>query len=64
MDTGKPGGKRPLAIKVYVVMQRINIVSGDELNSRIIAARLTSSAADDIVDKTPGTWVEKHVAVK
>lgn len=64
MGTGKPGGKRPLAIKVYVVMQRINIVGGDELNSRIIAARLTSAAADDIVDKNPGTWVEKHVAVK
>ncbi len=64
MDTGKPGGKRPLAIKVYVVMQRINIAHGDELNSRIIAARLTSAAADDIVKENPGTWVEKHVAVK
>ena len=58
------GGHRPIAIKVYLVIQSINVARDGEQNSRIIAARLTRSAAQEIVDATPGTWVEKHSAVK
>ncbi len=58
------GGHRPIAIKVYLILQSINVARGDEQNSRIIAARLTRQAAQDIVDSTTGTWVEKHIAVK
>jgi len=54
----------PIAVKVYLVFQRINLTHGDELNCRIIAARVTRAAADAIRDQTPGTWVEKHVATK
>ncbi len=54
----------PIAIKVYVVLQRINLTRGDEPNSRVIAVRLTRSGADEVRDGNPGTWVERHVAVK
>lgn len=54
----------PIAIKVYVVLQRMNLARAEELNCRIIATRLTKTAADEIRDRNPGTWVEKHVAVK
>lgn len=54
----------PLAVKVYVVLQTMNLARDGEPNSRIIATRLTREAADEVKDKNPGTWVEKHVAVK
>lgn len=54
----------PIVIKVYVVLQRMNLTRPEESNCRIIATRLTKTAADEIKDKNPGTWVEKHVAVK
>jgi hypothetical protein len=54
----------PLVIKVYVVLQRMNLARGDEPNCRIIATRLTRAAAGAIRDQTPGTWVEKHMASK
>ncbi len=60
----KRGGKNPIAIKVYLVLQRINVARDGQVNSRVIAARLTKSAADDVVCDTAGTWVEKHTAVK
>lgn len=54
----------PLAVKVYVVLQSMNLAHGDDPNCRIIATRLTRRAAEEIKDRTPGTWVEKHVATK
>ncbi len=53
-----------LLIKVYVISQVINVARDGEHNSRIVAVRLTSKGAQDIVDSTAGTWVEKHLAVK
>lgn len=61
---GQYGGKEPLAIKVYVVFQTMNMARSNEPNCRIIATRLTRAAAQEIHDATPGTWIEKHIAVK
>lgn len=58
------GKGQPIAIKVYLVHQRINIAPQDQPNSRVIAARLTNAAAQVVVDREPGTWIEKVVAVK
>ena len=54
----------PMAVKTYVVLQRLNLTRQDEVNSTIIAVRLTKAAAEEIRDANPGTWVEKHVAIK
>ena len=61
---GKGPNPSPLAIKVYVVFQWMNLARSDEQNSRIIATRLTRSAAMEIQEKNPGTWIEKYVATK
>ncbi len=61
---GKSGGKEPLAVKVYVVLQTMNMAREGEPNCRIIATRLTRAAAQEIHDENPGTWIEKHTAVK
>ena len=60
----KVGGREPLAIKVYVVLQTMTLARHGEPNCRIIATRLTRAAAQDIHDANPGTWIEKHIAVK
>ncbi len=61
---GRRNNPSPVAIKVYVVFQSMNLARLDEPNCRIIATRLTRALADEIKDRTPGTWVEKHVATK
>lgn len=53
-----------IAIKVYVVMQRINTREEGRINSRVIDTKLTRQAAQDIVDRMPGTWIVKQVATK
>lgn len=53
-----------MQIKVYLVCMRRNVAKPGEPNVQIIAARLTRSAAQAMVDATPGTYIEKHVAVK
>lgn len=58
----QPKGK--MQIKVYLVMQRQSLPRPGEANIRILAARLTRSAAQQIVDDTPGTFIEKHLALK
>ncbi len=60
----KYGGKTPIAIKVYVVLQIMNLARQGDPNCRIIATRLTRNAAEAVRDQNPGTWVEKHMAVK
>ncbi len=61
---GKGPNPSPLAIKVYVVFQWMNLARSDEQNSRIIATRLTRSAAMVVQEMHPGTWIEKYVATK
>lgn len=55
---------RPLLVKVYLVHERNNLPKKGEASSRVVAARLTAAAAQRIVDRRPGTWVEKHFAIK
>jgi hypothetical protein len=55
---------RTMQIKVYIVLQRNNVARDGEPNERIIATRLTRSAAQGIVDIHPGTRIEKHLATK
>lgn len=56
--------KARMQIKVYLVCMRVNLPKGGEANVRIIAAKLTHKAAQDIVDKTAGSFIEKHIATK
>ena len=53
-----------MAIKVYLVFQRNNVVRGDNPNVAVISALLTRESAQKIVDKIPGTWIQKFIAVK
>jgi hypothetical protein len=53
-----------MQIKVYLVCLRLALARPGQPNTKIIAARLTQAAAQQIVDATPGSFVEKHVAVK
>ena len=53
-----------MQVKVYLVLQRHNLVKAGSPNVTVIGACLTRKAAQDIVDSMPGTFVEKHVASK
>lgn len=53
-----------MEIKVYAVMQRLNLPKAGQPNVRVMAVKLTMAAAQKIVDQNPGSWVEKHVADK
>lgn len=63
-SAGQPSEKRAMQIKVYLVCMRLSLTRPGQPNVKIIAARLTQAAAQAIVDATPGTYIEKHVAVK
>lgn len=65
-QTPKPegGGKKSIAIKVYLVMLRHNLPKQGEPNVEVIAAKLTREAAEAIRAKQPGTYIEKHIATK
>jgi len=56
--------KGKMQIKVYLVLQRINLPRPGEPNVRIVATRLTRAAAQSVVDTTSGTYIEKQVAQK
>jgi hypothetical protein len=56
--------KGKMQIKVYLVCIRNNVAKAGEPNTKILAARLTREAAQRIVDLTPGSYIEKQVAVK
>jgi hypothetical protein len=43
---------------------RLNLAHEGHPNIKIIAARLTRAAAQEIVDRTPGTFIEKMFATK
>lgn len=53
-----------MEIKVYVVLQRLNLPKPGQPGVRVMAVKLTMAAANKIVEQNPGTWVEKHVADK
>ncbi len=53
-----------LAVKVYLVLQTINVARDGTPNRQVIAARLTRAAADEVVDRVAGTYVEKYLATK
>ena len=56
--------RKPIEVKVYVVCQRLNLAKPGQANIRLLAARLTRAAAQEIVDRNPGTYIEKLVANK
>jgi hypothetical protein len=53
-----------MQIKVYLVMQRVGLPRPGEPNVKILAARLTRTAAQEMVDAIPGTYIEKQLASK
>lgn len=61
-ETQQPKGK--MQIKVYLVIQHQTLAHPGEVNTRIIAARLTRLASQEIVNQMPGTYIEKHLALK
>lgn len=56
--------KKPMAVKVYLVLLTNNVAQDGEANRRIIAAKLTRGAAQRIVDNLPGAYIEKVEADK
>jgi hypothetical protein len=62
--SGQLTEKRKIQVKVYIVCQRRNLFRQGEPNITLIAARLTRAAAQEIVDRTPGAYIEKLVADK
>jgi hypothetical protein len=68
MPEAAPSGqltkRKPIEVKVYIVCQRRNLTRPGEANVALLAARLTRAAAQEIVDRTPGCWIEKMVANK
>jgi hypothetical protein len=61
---GNTGGSGKMQIKVYIVLQRVNLPRPGEPNVRIVATRLTRGAAQALVDHSPGCYIEKQVALK
>jgi hypothetical protein len=64
MSTPPAQSKGRMQIKVYLVCQRLALSKPGEPNTRILAARLTRSAAQELVDKVPGTFIERQTATK
>lgn len=64
MSDSQERGKRGLRIKTYVVLSRRNLTKPGEPNVEVVAVLLSRAAAQAIIDKVPGTYFEKHLAVK
>lgn len=64
MGEGNEKRKRRIQVKVYLVCQRRNLVPDGEPNINMLAAKLTRAAAQEIVDRTPGTYIQKMFASK
>jgi hypothetical protein len=60
--TGSP--EKRMAVKTYVVLQRVNLPRPGEPHVKVLAVKLTHAAADEIVAALPGTYIEKHIATK
>jgi hypothetical protein len=53
-----------MQVKTYVVLQKNNVARDGEPNEKVIAVKLTRGAAQAIVNRNPGTRIEKHLADK
>lgn len=53
-----------MRVKVYLVVQNLYAARDGKPNQQIIAARLTQRAANEIVENTPGTFIQKVYATK
>lgn len=53
-----------LEIKVYVILQRLNVHAEGAPNTKVLATRLNLRSAQAVVDENPGTWMERHMAIK
>jgi len=51
-------------IKVYIVMQRMNVLTPEGDNLRIYDVCLTASEAQGIVDVVPGTYIDRRRVTK
>lgn len=49
-------------IKVYLVIQTINLYHEGCPNRTVLAAKLTRKAAERVRDSIPGTYIEKYKA--
>lgn len=63
MSAGSPS-KTGMAVKTYVVLQRVNLPKEGEPTAKVVAVKLTHAAAKKVVDALPGTYIEKFVATK
>lgn len=57
-------GPNSYGVKVYLVMLPNNVARPGEPNVKIIAYKLTRAAAQKIVDRVPGAYIEKGLADK
>ena len=60
----EPRSKGRMAVKTYVVLQRISFPPEGKPNAKILNVKLTYAAAKKMVDSVPGTWIEKYLATK
>jgi hypothetical protein len=56
--------EKKMAVKTYVVLQRVHLPKAGEPPVKVLAVKLTHAAAQEIVDALPGTYIEKHIATK
>lgn len=52
------------SVKIYLVIQKVNLPKEGEPNRVVVAAKLTRSAADAIVNQVAGCYVHKIRADK
>ena len=60
----KQPSKKPFVVKVYLVFVSLNTAKDGQANRKIVAAKLTWSAANHIKDQIPGSYVERVYADK
>ena len=61
---GESTGRGRMSVKTYVVLQHVAFPREGKPNAKIIDVKLTHAAAQDVVDRIPGTWIEKYLATK
>ena len=62
IEEGRERGR--MSVKTYVVLQRVSFPKDGKPNAKIVDVKLTHSAAQALVDRVPGTWIEKYLATK
>lgn len=53
-----------MEVKVYLVLQRVNLPKAGEPTEKVIDGFLTRGAAEDVVNRIPGTRIQKLFAKK